>query len=62
MSVRSRRRMGLRPLEQMTDSELQEVRYFGNLAAAPDTLTYVATMAEQEEAATILQTRKERHA
>ena len=58
MTIRARRRTQEgRTLEDMSDGELQEIRFFGNLCKSPHTITYRATEAEQRRAAEILQER-----
>jgi hypothetical protein len=58
MPIRSRRREkeGV-SLEDMSDDELQEIRFFGNLYNAAGALTYRATEAEQKRATEILKER-----
>jgi hypothetical protein len=44
-------------LEDMTDRELLEIVFFGNLHTDPETQTFRATPAQQREAAAILKAR-----
>jgi hypothetical protein len=55
---RKNRRGGL---EEMTDGELQEIRFFGNLSTNPQTILYRATPDEQLRAASILEVRRALH-
>lgn len=61
MTIRNRRRqVDGNNLESMTDWELEEIRFFGNLTSDPETIVFQATLDQQRQAARILAERRVR--
>ncbi|MBA3342653.1 MAG: hypothetical protein H0T48_12575 [Gemmatimonadaceae bacterium] len=63
MTTRAKRRAAVKGahLDEMSDEDLQDIRFFGNLVGRDGTIVYAATREEQRRAAGILEERGTLH-